>query len=189
MRTRTARIIAIAVATILVSPAWAGRPAAGQGGVFIDAFGSPHFEWTDLGDDFLQVSWDMTKSADFARATPNGAVYVHAGSKEATMSAIVGGVAYSGHGSFQTSYFGDCTLFDPAHNAFNCFIGPGPATMEATGEVVDDATGETCALDARLTAFYAKQNACEALFGESCPGGALVVPSFGLYDIKVTCPR
>lgn len=188
MRTRTAWIIAFAAA-LVVSPAWAGRPAAGQGGVFIDEVGSPHFEWTDLGGDFLQVSWDVTANGDFGRSTPNGAIYVHAGSKEVAMSAIVGGVAYTGRGSFQTSYFGDCTLFDPSHDAFNCFIGPGPATMQANGVVQNVATGETCALDARLAAFYLRQNPCEAVFGDSCPLGALVIPSFGLYDIQVTCPQ
>ena len=182
----------IAVMTLAMSVTWSSaqdRPPAGQGSIFVDDVGSMQFHWTDFDGDTLTVFWAPAGPADFARETPNGKRYVHAMSEDVAFFALVGGIPYSGRGLYQTSYFANCSVFDPGIPAFNCLIGPGPASMNADATVTNGITGQQCTLSAHMALFFVKQQACEALTGgdPGCINGALFGANERQFDIKVSC--
>lgn len=189
--TRSQTKFALLVLTFVFSAslALADRPEAGQGGIFADDMQALNFQWVDFDGDFLQVFWAPGSADDFARETPNGKRYVHAVDENVDMVAVVGGILYSGSGTYQTSYFANCNVFAPSVPAFNCFIGPGPASMNAHGTVTNQVTGAECTLSGHLAAFFVNERACEA-FGvpaPSCVGGQLFAANSRQFDIKVTC--
>lgn len=190
MKTLTSASIAlIALAmSVTLTPAQ-DRPPAGQGSIFVDDLSGMQFAWTDFDGDTLTVFWSPSGPADFARETPSGKQYVHAMSEDVAMSAVVGGVPYSGRGLYQTSYFANCDVFDPAAPAFHCLIGPGPASMNADGMVTNGITGQQCSLSAHMALFFLKQKACDAVTGgdPGCINGALFGANERQFDIKVTC--
>jgi len=190
MKTHTRLAVALLVLSMSAGLTLAqNRPEAGQGGVFVDDVNGLYFTWTDFDGDFLQVFWPNSGPADFARITPSGKRYVHAMSEDVAIFAVVGGIPYTGRGSYQTSYFANCSDFDPAAPFFNCFIGPGPASMNAAGAVVSGITGQGCTLMAHMALFFVKQRACDALTGgiPSCIDGALFGANERQFDIKVSC--
>ncbi|HKQ63234.1 MAG TPA: hypothetical protein VJS92_18240 [Candidatus Polarisedimenticolaceae bacterium] len=189
MRTHVRYLLALIILSSLAAPAWAERPEAGQGAIFVNELAQLDFDWTDFDNDVLHVIWDPAGTNDYARQTPNGKRYVHVKDGDVEIFARVGGIDYVGRGSYGASFFANCSEFDPTIPAFRCFIGPGPASMNAAGIVTNTATGATCTLSAHLAAFFAKERACEALFGAgSCSiGGDLVVPNERQFDISVTC--
>jgi hypothetical protein len=168
--------------------ALAERPAAGEGGIFADDTTALSFQWTDLDDDFLQVFWPSGDASDFARQNPNGKIDVHVNEQSLDVFAIVGGVSYSGAGSYQAAYFADCIVFDPAAGAFDCYIGPGTATMNTHATVINEITGEECTLTGHVSLFFLPEKPCENIFGVgNCPGGALILASPEQFVIEVDC--
>jgi hypothetical protein len=182
-------IVLVALSMSAVSTSAQDRPPQGQGSIFVDDLGGLQFNWTDFDNDTLTVFWPISGPADFARETPNGKRYVHAMSEDVAMSAVVGGVTYNGRGTYQTSYFANCDVFDPAAPAFHCRIGPGPASMNADGQVTNSITGQQCTLSAHMALFFLQQKACDAVTGgdPGCINGALFGGNERQFDIKVTC--
>ena len=188
MTSRIRLALVLLVLSLSAGLARADRPAAGQGGIFADDITDVSFQWTDLDEDFLQVFWDPGNENDFARENPNGKIYVHVDEQNLAVSAIVGGVPYSGSGSYQAAYVADCSVFDPAAGAFNCFVGPGTVTMSTKATVINGATGAECTLTARVSLPFLPEKACEAIFGPgTCPGGGHILANPNKFYIEVDC--
>jgi hypothetical protein len=184
-----ASVVLLALSIGVIPTAAQDRPPQGQGSIFVDDVGALQFQWTDFDNDSLTVFWSPSGPADFAMETPSGKRYVHAINEDVAIAAVVGGVPYSGRGTYQTSYFANCDVFDPAAPAFHCLIGPGPASMNAGGTVTNGITGQECTLSAHMALFFLKANACDAVTGgdPDCINGALFAGSERQFDIKVTC--
>jgi hypothetical protein len=134
------------------------RPEEGQGSIWADGNDTLTFTWSPFSDnpalrDFL---WARVPGSpdDYARLQPNGKIFVHAGGQDALVQARVNGLWYVGEAVFQTSYFANCSVFNPSTGSFRCFIGPGPASMNTHGEVTRLLDGAECRISARLAAFY-----------------------------------
>jgi hypothetical protein len=124
------------------------RPDTGPGAVFVNVLGV-HFVTSDLDGDTIEVIFP-TNAGDFGRRTPSGKDYVNAMGEDVAMTAVVAGVTYHGRGVYQTSFFGNCTEFYPEIPLMTCFLGRGPATMNAQGTVTSALTGEEFHLSAHL---------------------------------------
>jgi len=157
------------------------RPEEGQGSIWADGLGMLQFTWNPFSDtggrDFLivRISGDAN---DYARRQPNGKTYVHSIGEDAWVGAIVDGLTYIGEGVFQTSYFANCSVFDPSTGNFLCFIGPGPASMNTQGEVTRLVDGAECRISAHLAAFY--------LPNENAGGPGLFVGNIDQYSVDIT---
>jgi hypothetical protein len=165
------------------------RPENGQGSVFVDfATGSTFlvFSYYDLTGDYLTAGW-FSNVSDFAREMPSGRQYLHTMEERASMIAVVDGLQYNSFspvfggtlgGFFQQAYTGNCPVFEPEVPAFTCFIGAGPASMNARATAIRLIDGAECTISAHLAAFYQDNPVSQGFF----------VANERQFDIKVDCP-